>query len=299
MRIKILFLFAFLLLCNLCFAEQIEIVNIPIGNSLSFAGESVLTDNGALNVLTNPAMLGMIDAASMFQYNKMFYFADTEYDILGFSFKERTTGVENSVALTVGRFTSGKILVRNIEGVPTGETIEYLVNLAAVGFSSVLSSGRDYSLWLGLAGYGIRESINVESYYWGGNIGLVYRLGNVFKTINFGIGIVFKGMGTNQNILHSEGLSLEFNRIKFIVGYENYLQNKIKDKIKTGVSVNLYDNKNKKHSISVDLGYDFGEYTKTYSCGIDIVFGRIGFSYSFSQYEYLGGIHNLMLSFRL
>ncbi|MCS7151354.1 MAG: hypothetical protein NZ928_03085 [Endomicrobia bacterium] len=289
-----------ILLVYLCFAEQVEILNLPVGKSFSLAGEVSLVDSGAFSVVMNPSMLAMVQSGFNIEYNKILYFADTSYDIFGFSFKERTAGVDNSVAVVLGKFTSGKIKVRNIEGELTGEEAEYSTTLAAFGFSSVLTSGKKYHLWLGLSGYGLRESINTNSQYWGGNIGLLYLYrfgGDVFKSLK--IGAVVRGLGTNSNLTHSEALGLELKRIKFIIGYENYIQKKLDDNLKFGISANVYSSKDLKNSVVLNLGYGLGNYIEIYSSGIGIKINRIVFDYSFTQHKYLGNLHGLLVSIKL
>lgn len=295
---KILFFLLLLVYYSSFFGEQIEVINLPIGKSLALAGDTVLANNGPLNVLTNPAMLAMVDVGGMIQYNKMFYFADTTYDIIGFSFKEHTLGWENSIAIAVGNFSSGKILVRNIEGISTGEEVEYIVSIGAIGFSSVLVTNKNYSLWLGLTGYGIREKININSYFFGGNIGLVfqYKLNSFFKALNFGTTI--RGLGMNTNLLHNEAISFEFNKYKLIICHENYLQKSTKNKFRIALLVDFY--RSMKNSITVEFGHNFGEHTKTYSCGIGLrIIDKIELSYSFGQHGYLKDAYNLTLVVRL
>ncbi|MFN3550348.1 MAG: hypothetical protein ACK4WJ_00840 [Endomicrobiia bacterium] len=280
----------------LLLANQVEIINLPLARSLSLASETALINNRSFNVLTNPSMLYRIDSGYNLEFNKLFYYADSGYNLLGLSIKE----ADGNVSFVFGNFSSGKLKVFNIEGNETGEVVEYTVSLLAVGFSSKISSSKNYDLYLGLSGYGIFEKINIESQYWGGNVGLVYerRLNNkIFKSLN--IGSVIKGFGMNSNLMHNEAVSLEMNRIKFIFGYQNYYPKKTEDNYKAGVSCIIYQSKNKNYNIILDLGYNFGFYNESFSCGFEIKIKNILINYSFANHSYLSGLHNLFLSFKL
>ncbi len=280
----------------LLLANQIEIINLPLAKSLSLASETSLVDNRSFNVLTNPSMLYRIDSGYSLEFNKLFYYADSGYNLLGFSVKEG----EGNISFVFGRFSSGELKVFDIEGNQTVEVAEYSVSLLAVGFSSKINSSKNYNLYLGLSGYGIFEKINIESQYWGSNIGLVYERVFNSKIFNsFCVGGVIKGLGMNNNLMHNEAIYFDIKRIKVIFGYQNYYPEKVEDNYKLGISATIYKSKNNNYNIILDLGYNFGVYNESISCGFEIRIKNILINYSFVNHSYLTSLHNIFLSFKL
>jgi hypothetical protein len=290
------FLLIILIFITKVFANDVQIIYLPLAKSVSLACETALVDNKVFNVLTNPAMLSFIDFGYSLEYNKLFYYGDTGYDVFGLSVNQP----EGNVGFVVGNFSSDKIEVHDILGQPTGETAEYSNKIFAFGFSTNLSSGKDYFASLGFSGYYISEKINVDTQYFGCNIGLVYEQrfqNSIFK--NFRIGSVIKGLGMNKNLLHNEAISAQVGPINFIFGYENFYPETSKDKFKIATTGKIYSSKDNNYEVILNLGYNLGEFTNSFSSGFEIKLKRIYLGYSFAQHQYLGSLQNIYLSLKL
>jgi len=293
------FLLIILIFITKVFANDIQIIYLPLAKSVSLAGETALVDNKVFNVLTNPAMLSFIDFGYSLEYNKLFYYGDTGYDVFGFSLRQKEGNVDN-VGFVVGNFSSDKIEVHDILGQPTGETAEYSNKIFAFGFSTNLSSGKDYFASLGFSGYYISEKINIDTQYFGCNIGFVYEQrfqNSIFK--NFRIGSAIKGLGMNKNLLHNEAISTQVGPINFIFGYENFYPETSKDEFKIAATGRIYSSEDNNYKVILNLGYNLGEFTNSFSSGVEIRLKRIYLGYSFAQHQYLGSLQNIYLSLKL
>jgi len=281
------------------FANDVQIIYLPLAKSVSLVGETALVDNKAFNVLTNPAMLNYIDFGYSLEFNKLFYYSNTGYDVFGFSLKQKE-GEVNNVGFVVGNFSSGKLKVRNILGELTGETVEYLIRILAFGFSINLSSGKNYFASLGFSGYYILEKINLDIQYFGCNIGFVYEQrfqNSIFK--NLRIGSVIKGLGMNKNVLHNEAISTQVGVVNFTFGYENFYPNLSEDKFKTAIISKIYKSKDNEYEVILNLGYNFARYSIIFSSGVEVKIKKISLGYSFAQHQYLGNLQNIQLSLKL
>lgn len=161
LNILVFVLFIFL---QLIFAEEnknFNFINIPISNAISLGGQSSVVDNGSFNTLTNPAMLGTTRTPILLEYNRLFYYADTYYDLVGLSAANITEGLISGIVM--GRFSSGNIPVLDTEGYSTGTNIEYAITNINISFAARLGK----YLWLGASGYSLWEKNNIESrFFW-------------------------------------------------------------------------------------------------------------------------------------
>lgn len=303
--------FILIFFVNILFSSQVEIINLPLGRSLALASETSLVDNRVFNVLTNPAMLFNIEPGCSLEYNKLFYYGGTSYDVVGFSFKNKTQMEEiDNVGIIIGKFSSGNIQVRSLDGELTNQTVEYSVTIAGFGFSYKIFSEKRHSVWLGLGGYSVSEKIDTSEQYWCGNLGVIYEyvFRNKNKLNSVRLGSVIKGLGLNKNLVHNEAVAIEIGKdilpvkiipLVVIFGYENIYPVKIDDKFKLGIVSNIYSSLDGRYRVILDLGYNLGRYTDFLSFGFEIKIKNILLNYSFTQHAYLGNLHDIMLSLKI
>lgn len=293
LNILVFVLFIFL---QLIFAEEnknFNFINIPISNAISLGGQSSVVDNGSFNTLTNPAMLGTTRTPILLEYNRLFYYADTYYDLVGLSAANITEGLISGIVM--GRFSSGNIPVLDTEGYSTGTNIEYAITNINISFAARLGK----YLWLGASGYSLWEKNNIESRFFGSNAGFMYNRNLKNKFIkHIRVGSVVYGLGLNNNLFHSEDIMVKILNTEFYYGMLSTLRN---NSPKHSIGTNIYLLSNKDNSLSIRGGVSGfnSEYTKSYSAGIGIRIKDLCFDYDVSNSQYLNTIHNIKLGMKL
>ncbi len=282
-----------LFLSYFTYCEDLPIVNLTVGKSLSLGNEIAVVNNNTLNTITNPAMLGVIKTPYILQTGRLVYYAGTTYDFLGIVGSDIAQGVV--LGLLIDRFSSGVIDIRDIDGVPTGETTEYKVTNANIGISAQLYP----KLWLGISVAGFWEKSNVETKFFAGSCGIVYDYlisNKIIKSIR--LGTVVKGFGVNKNIVHHEGVSLIVGPTEIVLGCENNTVDVYNNKIKFGININILGSQNTDRNFCLSFGTSRGfngNYLLNYGVGIGIKFDWFMLDYSYNQHDFLGVTHNIML----
>jgi hypothetical protein len=300
-RIRIITISTLLLFGKfLMLASNTEINNLPIANSWILSTEQSIVDNQSFNVISNPAMLGIDTKIDyLLEYNRLFYYAQTSYDNIGFLIGKSKVGI------VINRFSSGQISVRDIDGVETNQTIEYsLTTLNFAAATELASFNKQNKLFAGITGSMNWEKINIETKSYNANIGLLYNYegqNNSFvKTIR--VGTVVKGITSKDNVVYHFGSLIKLSYLSIISGYENNFVNKENGKIKIGLLFELPLPYLSVQNISLGLGYMWGEQNKYISQttkGIIIKFDNIIFSYSYAVHEYIGYINNVQIGIEL
>jgi len=285
---------------TLILASNNEVNNIPIANSWILSTEQSVVDNHSFNVISNPAMLAINTKIDyLLEYNKLFYYAQTSYDNIGFLIGKR------KFALVINRFSSGQINVRDIDGVETNQTIEYsLTTLNVAGATELISFGTQNKLYSGITGSMTWQKINTETKFYNANIGLLYNYegqNNSFVKI-VRVGTLLKGIVSKDSVVYHCGLLIKLGYLSIISGYENNFVNKENGKIKLGLLLELPFPYLSVQNISLGLGYMFGEqnnYLNQTTTGVIIKFENVIFSYSYAVHQYLGYVHNIKIGFEL
>lgn len=284
------------LVSSMCLTNTIEIINIPVGKSLVVAGEQSVVDNNAFNVVSNPAVLYVSSLENMLEFNRLFYFADTNYDNIGLLFKKYGVG------FVVNRFSSGEFEIRDIDGVKTNTTIEYTTTILNLGISTVLTSYNTNSkLYGGISGFLLWERIVSDTKLYGVNIGLLYEHNfstKFFKLLR--LGYVIKGIGVTDKPIYHCGILLRFGSLSLISGYEGKLKTETYGKTKLGFEFD-FELPYTSYTASLNLGYNFGKDEKqnfvTY--GIKIKIDNIILQCGSIYHEYLDTVYSLYFGIEL
>ncbi len=276
------------ILCNE--NKDLNFVNIPIGTSISLGNELSVVDNGVFSLFTNPAMLGIMRSVSSFEYNRLFYYADTYYDLLGLCGTNVSEGIVSGV--TIGRFSSGNIAVRDIEGVVTGENFEYSIMNANIGFAT--RWGKYF--WVGFSGYGLWEKSNLDTRFFGSNVGLMYNTNIKNKLLrHIRIGGVVRGVGLNKNLVHSEGIMLKILNQEIYFGSESGFNNVDNQRLNLGINFILFSNATTSLLIRAGIGGFNNNLLKSYGTGFGLRYKDFILDYSFNTHSYLNTVSNIRL----
>lgn len=288
---KIEFLIIFLSINNI-FSGDVSLIDIPTCKTISLANETSIIENNGFSTITNPSLLNTLKAEYALEYSKTFYYANTYYDLL--SLISRQTGI--GIGLVVGRFSSGVIRIRNIDGVLTGETSEYSYGLSSLGVSTNLFNNTLHSFRLGLSSYVFLEKTSFDSIFFGLNSGFSYDLRLKNKIINLvrTAGTV-KLITTDKNLVYSLGVGLKIPETMIIFGYQNdlYKKNQI---YKIGCAFNIYTSVDSRKYIRLNLGFRYGNFLSDISSGIELGFYNFLVYYSFNNHKYLKDIHSIQVS---
>jgi len=84
----------FIILTMLTFSLSNEINNVSISNSYMLSSEQSVTDNHSFNAISNPAMLAFNSQIGyLLEYNKLFYYAQSNFDSIGFLIGKKAFGI--------------------------------------------------------------------------------------------------------------------------------------------------------------------------------------------------------------
>lgn len=290
MKKKLTFIIFLFYIKNFLFSGGIEIINIPFGKSLSLANEKAIVNNYGLSSFTNPAILVGIPSNYTVEYNRLFYYNNTSYDIVSLTSKSFD---RLCAGLSFGGFTSGEIQAKNIDGLLTGETFEYALNLASLGIGAKLLED-DYNLLnFGFASIVILEKIDTDNIFFGFSSGLFqnFKVKTKFlKSIILGVSV---NTVTNEKIFnYNASLGVQTGYTLIFFGYEGYSLTK-NEKLKVGTSFNLYTSNDFKKYVYLNIGYQTN--TSFISSGIDFRIYNFGICYSFGNHKNLGMLHSLSI----
>lgn len=287
---KLVLISLILLTKNLLFSTGVEIINIPVGNSSSLANEKAIINNYGFSLFTNPAVLININSNYTIEYNRLFYYNKTTYDILSLTSKSFD---KFCAGLSFGRFTSGEINLRNIDGIPTGENFEYSMILSSLGMGVKLSEDDYNVLNFGFSGVIILEKIDTENIFFGYNTGLLHKLKIKTKFLKgILLGGSINGVSTDKKLNYNASFGLQTGNSIVFIGYEGFILSN-NEKIKIGTMLNLYTSKDLKKYFNLNIGYQTN--TNYLSSGIDFRIYNFGLCYSFGNHKYLGALHSLQI----
>lgn len=275
--------------------NSLEILNLSIGGVNNIvAGSSVINYN-SFNVVSNPAVLVLnknLKEDYILEYNKLLYFAGTSYDSVGFQI------TRSNIGLTISKFSSGNIEVKDIDGVPTGETFEYTTTIVNVGFSTLLNSfDKNNNLYLGGSGYIIWEKLNLEKRSYAANIGVLYNCllekNKLVKAVY--IGAVIKGVGITKNLVYYSDVSINTETLSIILGYENRIGGLNTGKVKTGFIFKVLPD------LAIGGGYCFTEnrLSNLLTGSVSLKIKDVILGYTITIHECLGNTHSIQLSLML
>ncbi len=287
---KLTFIIFLFYIKNFLFSGGIETINIPFGKSLSLANEKAIVNNYGLSSFTNPAILIGMPSNYTVEYNRLFYYNNTSYDIVSLTSKSFE---KFCASLSFGGFSSGEIQIRNIDGLSTGETFEYSLNLASLGVGAKILEEEYNLLNLGFSGVVILEKLDTDNIFFGFNAGLIHNFKiktRFLKSIIFGTSINTTTNDKNFNYNISLGAQTGYTLIFF--GYEGYFS-KENEKLKIGTSLNLYTSANLKKYVNLNIGYQTN--VGFISSGIDFRVYNFGLGYFFGNHKNLGMLHNLQI----
>jgi TolB-like protein len=276
--------------------NNLSFVNIPLGNSISLGNEMAVVDNGVFNLFSNPAMLGKIQSVNSIEYNRLFYYGDTYYDLLGLCGTNISQGIVSGIVL--GKFSSGNILVKDIEGLPTGESLEYTITTVNIG----LSTRWGKYLWLGFSGYGLWEKSNIDSRFFGSNVGLIYNFNIKNKFLKyFRFGTTVRGLGLNKNLVHNEAMMIKLLNAELYFGRESNTESGIvnnnNEKLNAGISLSLVNSNIASLNFRLGISGFNNELVKSYGGGFGLRYKDFGLDYSINIHNYLNMIHNIKIGY--
>lgn len=273
------------------FSNNVAIISIPTCKTI--ASELSIVENNGFSVITNPSLLVNLKSQYNSEYTKIFYYGMTTYDLLSIS-----TIVDNKIGigLVFGRFTSGEINFRDIDGVLTNETFEYLYGITSLGVAAKLLDDEGNTLQLGFSGYIFLEKINIEVIYFGFSNGLIYDLkfkNKIFKAIK--IGSIIKSISISKDFIYNFGLGFKISESMLIFGYEDMFI-KRNSKYKLSYIINIYTSKDFRKKLNLNLGYVFDIHNNySIGSGVELEFYNFLISYSFSNHKYLQSIHAIQI----
>lgn len=289
--IKLSFLIIFLSLNNI-FSGNVSLIDIPTCKTIALANETSVLENNGFSTITNPSLLNTIKAEYALEYSRIFYYSDSFYDLLSLTSNKSNIGI----GLVVGRFSSGVIKIRDIDGLLTGETIEYIYGIASLGISTDLLNNTLHTFRLGLSGYTFLERIDFDSIYFGLNSGFSYELKLKNKIIRLiRMGGTIKLINIDKDSIYNVGVAIKIPESMVILGYQNnsYRRNQIYN---IGYIFNIYTSSDFKKYLKLNLGYKHEEFSNNISSGIEFGFYNFLIFYSFSNHKYLKNIHSLQIS---
>lgn len=287
---KNLILYFIILLNFLLFADN-DFFNIPTGITLTLATEQSVINNNSLSLVSNPALMSDTKKIFLFEYNKIFYFAQTNYDSIGLSF-----GKNNKIGIVLNKFSSGEIKIRDIDGLLTNETINYSLTSITAGVSlSFELYNKKHILNIGTAESFVFDNLIPDTSRFFTNLATTYSFYNnsFVKTLRFGF--VIKGINYSQLATYHLGFLVKTGSLSLINGYENRISDNKNGKIKIALLFDfpiLINNK-----IYFGLGYGFAQnsYSDIITSGFGISFKGIIFNYSYLIHESLGSINSVQI----
>ncbi|MEN3013269.1 MAG: hypothetical protein ABDH23_01450 [Endomicrobiia bacterium] len=290
---KLLFITLLLIYFNRIYPDT-STINIPTCKTIGLANEVSTVDNSGFSIITNPSLLSDLKNFYSFEYAKIFYYSKTTYDLLSIA---SNTFNKIGIGLVFGRFSSGEIQIRNIDGILTGESFEYMYSMFSLGVGVKLIDDIYQTFQAGFSGYTFLEKIYSDKIYFGFNNGVAYDLKFKNKFLKLlRIGIVIKKLSISKNFVYNIGLGLKLPESMLMVGYEDIFPEGA-TKYRISSSFNVYTSKDFKKVLKLNLGYVFNSDVYNISSGIELEVYNFLISYSYSTHKYLSSISAIQISF--
>lgn len=271
--------------------SNISLIEIPTCKTVSIANEMSVLENNGFSVITNPSLLASTKAEYGLEYSKTLYFADSSYDLL--SMLSRQNNV--AVGLVVGKFSSGIIKVRNIDGILTGETFEYTYGVTSLGVSVNLLNRPFYTFRLGFSSYVFLEKIDFDFIFFGFNSGFTYDLklkNKIVKLIRTAATV--KLITTERNYIYNLGVAVKIPESMIILGFQRNSYRKAYS-YKVGYIFNVYSSADLKKYLRLNLGCNYEDFATNISSGVEVGFYNFLIFYSFYNHKYLKNIHSFQV----
>ncbi len=290
---KKIFLFSFINLLSIILYGNNDFFNLPLSNSLMLATDQSVISNKSFSLVSNPALMYDTDEIFTVEYNKIFYFAQTNYENFGISF-----GKKNKVGILINKFSSGKIEIRDIDGLPTDKTINYSLFSINTGIAATFELFNKKNIFgIGITESFVFDNLTAETNNFFTHLGLVYNFYNKNYIKLFRCGFVIKSINYSQYTTYHFGYLIKTGILSIINSYENKTE-KENGKIKISL---LFDIPVYNTNIAFGIGYCFSQNrdSNIATSGFNIKYKNFGFTYSYSFHELLGSINSIQINLEI